>query len=173
MGNTSFVMSCLQCLRPPSMFEDNGDMIIIKGKFVLKRKLQVELSARVITNPEMANMDGCVVLWVIARPSRGTVQDFVDGFLKYILGKLKECTVHLVFDRYIDYSTKSKTRSFRAGQKIRRCHTLTLSTPFHPQQVVLNLTVNRVQVIKMIFRQLVQWFSKFSHQIPQVFAIFC
>ena len=45
-------------LVPTSMFEDNGDMRIIKGKSVLKYKLQVEQSARVITNPEVTIMDG-------------------------------------------------------------------------------------------------------------------
>ena len=36
-------------------------------------------------------MDGCAILWVIAWPSRGTVQDFVDGFVKHILDKLEKC----------------------------------------------------------------------------------
>ena len=151
--NVKDIFRCELSPVPTSMFEDNGDMRIIKGKSVLKRKLQVEQSAKVITNPEM---DGCAILWVIAWPSRGTVQDFVDGFVKHILDKLEKCTVHLVFDCCFDYSIKSNTRSFRAGQEVRRCHKLTLSTPLPSQQVVLNVTENNVQVIQMICEQLVQ-----------------
>ena len=76
--------------------------------------------------------------------------------MKHILDKLEKCTVHLVFDRYFDYSIKSNTSSFRAGLEVRRCQKLTLSTPLPSQQVVLNVTENKVQVIQMICEQLVQ-----------------
>jgi len=141
---------------PTSMFEDNGDMRVTKAKSVLKRKLQVEQSARTVHKTEVVIIDGCAILWIINWPTRGTVQDFVDGFLQYILSKLKQSKVYLVFDRYYEYSIKSNTRSFRAGQKVRKRHKLSPSTPLPPQQVVLNVSENKIQIIDIICQQLLQ-----------------
>ena len=75
-------------LIPTSLFTDSGDMTITKTKSLLKRKLQVEKSCRTLQEPDALIIDGCAVLWIIQWPSHGTVQYFVNGFLKYILEKL-------------------------------------------------------------------------------------
>ena len=139
---------------PTSMFEDNGDMRITKTKFTLKRKLQIEQSARTTEKLQVVVIDGCAILWTIHCPSKGTVQDFVDGFSRYVKGKLSQSEVYLVFDRYYDYSIKSGTRSGRAGQEASRHHKLNMTTPLPPQQVLLNVTANKTQLIDIICEQL-------------------
>ena len=85
-------------------------------------------------------IDGCAILWVW--PSKGSVEDLVTNFVKYVKGKLKGGTrVHIIFDRYCEYSIKSGTRCSRKAQ-VSREHQLCLSSPLPPQQVALTVTKN-------------------------------
>ena len=47
---------------PTSMFDDDGLMRTPKSKSTLKRKLQVEMSSRLATNPDVTIIDGCAIL---------------------------------------------------------------------------------------------------------------
>ena len=72
------------------MFEEKTrDLRIAKSKSILKNKLQVEQSARATGQPDAIVIDGCAILWVVYWPSKGSVQDLVTNFVKYVKGKLK------------------------------------------------------------------------------------
>ena len=47
---------------PTSMFEDIGEMRIMKSKSTLKRKLQVKQSSRTLPTPGTIVVDGCAIL---------------------------------------------------------------------------------------------------------------
>jgi hypothetical protein len=123
---------------PTSIFQDNGSMRAAARKFILKDKLKVEQSARTIRKPEITIMDGCAILWIIHWPSQGIVQDFIDGFIGYIMDALFHGDIYLVFDRYYYFSIKSGTRNCRAGEQLSRHHKLTSNTPLPPQHVIFN-----------------------------------
>ena len=84
---------------PTAMFDDSGNMRIIKSKSTMKRKLQVEQSPRTLPVPDTTVLDGCAILWIIQWPKHGTVQDFVNNVLHYIFEKLEQSNVSVMFDR--------------------------------------------------------------------------
>ena len=124
---------------PTSMFEGKTrDLRIAKSKSILKNKLQVEQSAHATGQADAIVIDGCAILWVVHWPSKGSVQYLVTNFVKYVKGKLKGGTkVHLIFNRYSEYSIKSGTRWSRKAL-VSREHQLCLNSPLPPQQVVLS-----------------------------------
>ena len=145
---------------PTSMFDEDGLMRITKSKSTLKRKLQVEMSFRLATNPDVTIIDGCAILWLIHWPNKGTVQDYVNNFVSYVSTRTNKSDVHLVFDRYHNYSIKSGARQERAGQYASRCHQLSQHTPLPPQKVVLTVTKNKLQLIEIISKQLVNIYQQ-------------
>ena len=84
---------------PPALFEDNGDMRS-QSKSTLKAKLQVTLSARLITPPDAIIIDGCAMMWSVHWPVNGTVKDYINNFVTSLQYYLDKCRVHLIFDRY-------------------------------------------------------------------------
>ena len=86
--------------KPASMFAENGKMRIAKRKATLKKNLQVKTPSRLFPQPDIIIIDGCAILWVIQRPKRGTVRDFVDNFTSFIFGKAERCDTYLLIDRY-------------------------------------------------------------------------
>ena len=74
------------------MFGVNENMRITKSKSTLKKKLQVEQSTRTVKKPHVVIIDGCAMLWLI--------QDFVNGFINYILNNLEQCDIYLIFYPY-------------------------------------------------------------------------
>ena len=146
---------------PTSMFSENGQMRISKSKAVLKKKLQVEHSCRTSMKADAVFIDGCAALWVMHWPSSGTVLDFASNFLHYITNLMQDSDVYLVFDRYSKPSIKDQTRLSRAGglQNVKQ-HVLSLSTPLPPQKTVLDVTENKVQLIEILSRFLIDNHSK-------------
>ena len=132
-----------------SLSTDSGDMRITETKSILNRELQVEKSGRTLRKPDAVVIDGCAILWIIHWPSHGRVQNFMDGFLMYILEKLSRSDIYHVFDCYRDYSIKSGTRSCRAGSQASSLNTLLPS-----QNINLNVSESKVQLIDMICEQL-------------------
>ena len=92
---------------PTSMFDDDVEMRIAKNKSDLKRKLQVESSTRTMGQPDVIVIDGCAMLWVIHYPSNGTVLDFCKAVSSYVLKRMIESDVFVVFDWYFDFRIKS------------------------------------------------------------------
>lgn len=123
---------------PTSMFDNNGNMRDSKTKSNLKNMIQVQHSNRTQSSkqlPAVLLIDGSAVLWTVHYPSSGIVNDFVNCFVTYIVHELKKNDVHLIFDRYQDFSIKSITRTSRAGKQVSRKHKLTLNTPLPSQKV--------------------------------------
>ena len=100
------------------MFEEKTrDLRIAKSKSILKNKLQVEQSARATGQPDAIVIDRCAILWVVHWPSKGSVQELVTNFVKYVKGKLKGGTrVHTIIDCYCEYSIKRGTGCSRKAQ---------------------------------------------------------
>ena len=66
------------------------------------------------------------VLWTLISIN-GTVLSFVSSFKTWVANHLANADVHLVLDRYYDYSTKSSTRAARAAEMIHtRVHKLSM-----------------------------------------------
>ena len=93
----------------PSMFQADGETRVATGKSTLKNSLKVEVSQRLITSPTAIVMDVSAALWTLDWPTHGTVGTFISGFKEWLRVRLSEADVHLCFDRYRDYSTKSTT----------------------------------------------------------------
>ena len=62
--------------------------------------------------------------------------------------------VYLVFDRYYVSSIKRQLQSTRAGVSASRKHILNDQSPLPPQKVVLNVTENKSQLIKLVCQHL-------------------
>jgi hypothetical protein len=78
----------------------------------------VESSTRTMGQPDVIVIDGCAMLWVIHYPSNGTVLDFCKAVSSYVLRRMLESDVFVVFDRYFDFSIKSCTRvSHKNGER--------------------------------------------------------
>ena len=93
------------CPVPSALFEDTGDLRIAKAKAGLKKKLQVEISPQSSEKPSAIIVDGCAILWTVSWPSNGTVEDYLQSVLEYLLRLLSKGEIHLIFDRYYDKST--------------------------------------------------------------------
>ena len=102
-------------------------------------------------------------------PCKGTVQEYVDNFCAYGIGRSVNADVYVVFDRYFEYSVKSTTRSTRSGQYASRRHRLSLYSPLPPQKVVLTVAENKVQLINLICAELVN--KGLSHALKHKIVI--
>ena len=121
---------------PTALFNENGNRHSTKTKSTLKNKLKVEKSNRNLQKPDVYLADGCAIFWVVHWPSQGTLHDYVDSVVEYVVDILKYRDVYLVFtDRGNEYSTKIITITSRAGKHASRNHQLNLDTPLPPQQV--------------------------------------
>ena len=137
---------------PPSMSQADGEMRVATGKSTLKNSLKVEVSQRLIPSPTAIVMDVSAILWTVDWPTRGTVGTFISGFKAWLRVRLSEADVHLCFDRYRDYSTKSTTRSSRAAAT--RVHQLDLKTPLPARDAVLGNSANKAHLNSLICEQI-------------------
>jgi hypothetical protein len=103
------------------------------SKSKLKNYLQVEESSRTGEKPDLIVLDGCAILWTINWPISGTLLDLVNAVAAYVHARLMNCDVHLIFDRYLDYSTKGCTRGRRASVTADHRHHFILQSPLPPQ----------------------------------------
>ena len=116
----------------------------------LKTNLQVELTDSRSRPPDAIVEDRRAILWVINWPARGLVQDYVQNLMDYTTRHLQIADTYLIFDRYYENSIKEATRTSRAGKNASRHHQLSMLTPLPPQKVVLTVTQNKLQLIKLI-----------------------
>ena len=135
---------------PTSMFDENGNMRDAKTKSNLKNALKVEVSRWLAEqNVQTTFLDECAVLWVVPWPTSGTVHDYLVWFRSYLHGHLAKSDVYLVFDRYIEGSTKEATRRDR-DKGASRVYTLRCTARLPPQSVVLTVTTNKDQYIALL-----------------------
>ena len=112
------------------------------------------MSKRRTSTYDAVIIDGCALLWNIHWPATGTVEQYIKNLIARLNDYLKRCCVYLIFDRYLTRSTKSATRSNRAGMNVSRRHVLKLQTPLPSKDVVLKVTHNKTQLIKLIVQYL-------------------
>ena len=168
------VIGCELAAYPPSMFHPDGSMRIATGKACLKNNLAVETSARVWGQPSVIVVDVYVsaVLWTINWPTKGTVHTFVNEFKIWVANKLNSADVHLVLDRYYDYSTKSSTRVARAGKTApSRVHKLSAKTPLPTRDAVLKCVANKVQLNRLIL-ELIMNHQEFLDNVTSDYRLF-
>ena len=94
-------------------------------------------------------LDGSAVLWVVHWPAKGVIADFVKNFKGFLLKKLLESDVYLIFNRYREHSTKSVTRDARTCEAS-RVYQLTENTPFPSQKPVITVSSNKKQLMSII-----------------------
>ena len=133
---------------PTSMFEPTEHMKQAKTKFTLKKSRQVEIPTRAI-KPNATVIYGSSVFWTIEWPANDTVQSFIDRVIYYVVAKLNDHDVHLIFHRYYDYSTKSA--AWKDRSTCWRVHQLNRDFPLPPHDVVLSVTKQKMQLNKLIF----------------------
>ena len=86
-------------------------------------------------------------------PTQRTVQDIVGNVVSYVIGKMKDADVYLIFDRYEDYSIKGVHRTAR-GKEASRHNQLSQSMQLPPQKVVLAVTYKKIQLVDVIVETL-------------------
>lgn len=143
---------------PTALFDDSGEMRICKSKADLKHKTSVAISVRNTNNINCTILDGCAILWIIPWPAstqtnQASVSQYVTSFKKYILQKLETGHVYLVFDRYIEFSTKCSTRKAR-GSGGCKVFQLTAKSVLPPQNQILTIPENKRQLIDIIVKSL-------------------
>jgi len=165
------LLSCELAAYPPSMFHSDGSMRLATGKACLKKCLGVETSARVWGKPSVVVVDVSAVLWTIHLPSQGTVLTFVESFKTWIANHLSSTEVHLILDRYYDFSTKSSTRAARvATAGCSSVYKLTAKSPLPPRDAVLKCAANKVQLNLIICEQIIND-QDFIHKITQDYRL--
>ena len=105
------------------------------------------------------------MFWCVPWPALpATVSNYVTAFTAMVRRKLTESkTLHVVFDRYYTGSIKGATRSKRRGC-VRR-HLLSLTTPLPKQQVILNSSHNKSQLIELLVASLMKIEVSDMHQL--------
>lgn len=155
--NMQDVLSYELAAFPPSMFDEKtGDMRLTSSKSTLKTKLQVDKSSRAVAPPDAFVLDGCAILWVVRWPNKGTVEDYIRNFTQHLKYYFNKADTYLVFDRYVEMSTKEILRKTRAGKEANRKHQLSLSTPLPAQKVCLSVTGNKSQLIDLFCQYLIE-----------------
>ena len=134
-------------------------MRICKSKADLKKSTRVEVSVRNMDRMDCTVLDGCAILWCIAWPTssptnKAQVKDYVESFKEYLQQRLSRGDVYLVFDKYIEYSTKYSARKAR-GPGGCRVFQLSGNSPLPLQKQVLTVSENKRQLIQIIVETLV------------------
>ena len=141
---------------PTPMFDQNSLPRPCKQKSKLTNNLKVQIPARLATDDAGAIfLDGCAILWTISWPKKETVNDYINNFKSHLGERLKITDVHLVFDRYFDHSIKGLTRKNR-DKGASRVYQLIPSTPLPSRDVILTVTDNKVQLIKLIIDSILE-----------------
>ena len=98
--------------------------------------------------------------------SNGKVLDFVDNFLSYVFTLLHESDIHLVFDRYYEYSIKSATCIERA-KSTNVAYVLNLESPLSTKSISLKSIKSKVQLIHIICQKLADpsWSKDFPNAL--------
>ena len=105
-----------------------------------KNYLQIEESSRTVEIPDLLMLGGCAILWTINCPIFDTLLDLVNAVAAYVHARLMNSDVHLIFDIYLEYSTKGCTRDRRAFVTADRRHHLILQSPLPARSMSLTVT---------------------------------
>ena len=120
-----------------SLFDEKtDDMHLISSKSTLKSKIQIKILSQTLTFSDEFVIDRCAFLWVVKWSCKGTIEDYIQYFLKHIDFYFCQADTYLVFDRCIKKSIKEIIRRIRAL----------------PQKVCLFVAQNKCQLIDLIFQ---------------------
>ena len=102
-------------------------------------------------------LDECAILWCIAWPTsspmnQALVKDYVESFKQYLQRHLTSGDVYLVFNRFIEFSTKYSAHKARGPAG---CMVFQLSANLTSQKQVLTVFKNKRQLIHIIVEALV------------------
>ena len=81
------------------------------------------------------------------------MSDFVENFLSYVNTLLHKSDVHLVFDRYYEFSIKSATHSERV-ESANVAYVLNLESPLPKKSIILKSPKSKVQLINITCQKL-------------------
>ena len=152
--NLPALFECELAPIPTALFDDDGDMRSATSKSTMKTRLQVEVSSRTLTRATVKVLDGCALLWTVNWPRRKPIAAFIDNFWTKITYLLKESSVYLVFDRYMEYSIKSATILLRTVRR-KGEYVITSTTSELPAQAdVLTSSKNKIQLIEIVCKEL-------------------
>ena len=110
------------------------------------------MSSRIVDKVYATIIDRCALLWSVHWPEKGIIKGYVDNFCVYVMRKALHSDVYLTFDRYYEYSIKSVTCGARGGRHASHWHHLNESRPLPPQNIVLTVNENKIQLIDIIWR---------------------
>ena len=105
------ILSCELAAYPLSLFHPDRRTEIATGKAclnMLKNSIAVETSNMIWGQPTVIMVDVSALPWTIDWPTKGIVSTFVNLLKTWVGNKLRGSDVHLVLDRYYEYSTKSR-----------------------------------------------------------------
>ena len=96
-----------------SLLQANGDIRVATDKSKLIQQLAGFRSHRTIPKADYIVIDVVAMLWSIYWPTEGKVRDLVGGMAKYLACQLTSSLhgVHLIFDRYREFSIKGGARA--------------------------------------------------------------
>ena len=96
-----------------SIFDDKGYMRTTQ-KSHLKTEMAVHKS-HLCVKKDAYFLDGCAIVWIVAWSgvSNAVIQDYLNAFRAHVRRYQETEDVFLLFDRYIDGSTKEVTRLAR------------------------------------------------------------
>ena len=114
---------------PPAYFKEDGSPRSATGKSSLRKCIGITVNVRLWGIPTVIIIDFSAFLWTIMWPSNGTLQNVIDNIKKELKEKLKLSDVHLIMDRYWNYSRKSCTRKLREESMTSRPHALYPNMP--------------------------------------------
>lgn len=128
---------------PLALFDDYGHMR--KGnKSVLIKKLAVFYQP---ISPDIVLIDGNALIYHVQWPVNGTVKNFVQNFQKRIIQNRE---TYIIFDHYIDGSTKSHERERRANGVVTRQLLLTENSPLPNRNMFMASESNKRQLIELL-----------------------
>ena len=120
----------------------------MKSKATLKHIIGVEIKPRHWGVPTVIVIDFSAFLWTVKWPTSGTLQGLYDEIKRRLRQMLTKSDVHLIQDRYRDYSRKCSTRAAREESSGINCRKYTLrpSMPILKKDQVLKCYHNKIQL---------------------------
>ena len=126
-----------------SLVDDTRAIRITKSKSIFKRKLQEEKSSRTIKKSDVIIIDGCAIFWIIHWPAHGTVQNYIEAFVSYVVKQLSHGDVYLFFDQCNDYSIENPLEVQEQVSRLADITKLHLTFPSHYSKSLSLLHIKR------------------------------
>ena len=131
---------------PPVYFKEDGSPRSVKGKSSLRKCIDVTVNIRLWGIPTVIIIDFSAFLWTIMGPSNGTLKNGIDNFIKELKEKVRLSDVHLIMDRYWNYSRKSCSRKLQEELMTSRPHTFYPNMPIIKKENIIKFIHNKKQL---------------------------